>query len=383
MVKLTNLTNGSEPENSGPFTDKDETTLTDEIDEAKKTIRDSDIDESQAQMVRLAADISDMYSELADRQGNDPAGDQYQKKAKNWQQVAQMLVNGNDPTEQVQSGSEDTDMDVDQFRRGTPDLTFDDVGGYQDVKEFLKESGIKPAQYRDFLQGKLDVSIMNGVVFSGPPGTGKTRMAKAFAGEFDERLDDDITVFRVPPNALKRGIRGESSELLRSLFATARNEQPAVIIFEEIDTLIQDRQASNLQKMQSDRDLVNSFLEEINQIDTEEVTCLGTTNRSDDLDEAATRSGRLKDVKMSLPGIVARMCIFRIHLDKRSDYYDKSEIDREELARESEGLSGADIARAVEEACKRMGIEYKEGDRAQPQLTQNDLLNEIEELQNS
>jgi SpoVK/Ycf46/Vps4 family AAA+-type ATPase len=381
MINFTNSTNGTEPKESDQFADKDESTLLDEIDDAKETIRDSDIEDSQAQMVRLAADISDMYGELADRQGEDPAGEQYEKKATRWQQVARLLVDGTDPTEEVQSGTGDTDMDVDQFRTGTPKLTFDDVGGYEDVKEFLEESGIKPAQYRDFLQGQLDVSIMNGVVFSGPPGTGKTRMAKAFAGEFDERLDDDITVFRVPPNALKRGIRGESSDLLRALFTAAQNEQPAVIIFEEIDTLIQDRQASNLQKMQSDRDLVNSFLEEINQIDAEEVTCLGTTNRSDALDEAATRSGRLKDVEMSLPGVVARMRIFHIHLEKRSEYYDRQDIDREDLAQKSKGLSGADIARAVEEAFKRMGIEYKEDERARPRLTQDDLLTQLEALQ--
>lgn len=377
-------TNG---ENEGtPFEKMDDLMLTEEIESAKQAFYGSDIDNSQAKMVKLASDLSEMNAELAARRGSDPTADQYGKKEERWRQIARLVTQGTDPTEALKSGNATDNIaeDVEQFRIGTPTATFDDVGGYDDLKKKLKNKGIKPAVWRDFFQGELNRSVINGMVFYGPPGTGKTLMARAFAGEFHRAIERGVTVYKVKPNQLKRGIRGESSDLMRSLFSAAIDDQPAVIIFEEIDTLIQDRRTSGIQKMQSDRDLVGSFLEEINEIDAENVICLGTTNRMQDLDEAAVRDQRLEPVEMGLPDIVARRHIFRIHLNSiPKQYVDWKKINLKQLAQMTEGFTGATIEKVVDSAIRRMGIEYKQGSRAQPITTLNDLEIEIRDKNRS
>jgi SpoVK/Ycf46/Vps4 family AAA+-type ATPase len=376
MVSLSTPIGKGNDRGSSEFEDRSNAELHSEIEDATEAFFETELDEEdgQAELFRLAMNISERYGELAQRdQGPDDGS--FSKKQTRWEQVAELVLDGTDPSEMLKSGNDGgTDVDISEFRVGIPDTTFDDIGGYAEVKARLLKKGIMPAEWRDFIQGKLNRSVLNGVVFHGPPGTGKTEMSEAYAGELHARLDRDVTVFKIKPNQLKRGIRGESGKLLRSLFAAAKREQPAVIIFEEIDTLIQDRSAGNLQKMQADRDLVNSFLDEVTEIDTEEVTCLGTTNRFDALDEAAIRDKRLETLEMGLPNASARAKIFRIHLQLALEQHiDMEDISVEELAAQTKGVTGATIAKIVDEAILTMGLEFKRGNRQRAIVRQADI----------
>jgi len=379
-------------DSADPYADMDEAELRTEIDAGKEEFIELDIDDSRTEMVQLAKDLAEMNGKLASRKGDDPTAKQYHEAAEKWGEVAKLVIDGTDPTDQLQSstggpnaGSEaggDIADDIKQFHEGVPETSFDDVGGYRDVKSYLREQGIKLIEHREFLQTELNQSVLNGLILTGPPGTGKTLMAKAFAGELDAELDADISVFKVKPGELKRGVRGESGSLLRGLFAAAKQAQPAVVIFEEIDSLIQDRSDNSVQMMRSDRDLVNAFLEEVNEIDTEDVIVMGTTNRADALDEASIRDKRLDTMEMGLPDAVTRVRIFRIHLNKIDEkYVNWKGIDISQLASKTSGMSGATIATIVDNAILSMGLEYKEGERNQPVLTRDDLLRAIENKQ--
>jgi transitional endoplasmic reticulum ATPase len=282
----------------------------------------------------------------------------------------------------VQSGSDaDIDGEVERFRSGVPERTFKDVGGYEKVKEHLENKGIKPVKWRSFIQDELGQNVLDGVVLHGPSGTGKTLMARAFAGEYHNTIDDEVTVYKVKPNQLRRGIRGESSDLMRALFRAAKKEQPSVVIFEEIDSLIRDRKDGSVQRMESDIALVNSFLDEINEIRSEDVTVIGTTNFADSLDRAAVSEHRLEMVEMGLPDVFARMRIFEIHLESVPEkYVDWDNIKVDELASKAEGFTGAMIESVVEEAVLKMALEYKEGNRSQPVVRSEDLENQIESM---
>lgn len=383
-ANITNpLSNGSR---TGPYADKDEADIREAIDAGKEQFIELDIEESRPKMVQLAQDLSELNDELASRKGGDPTAEQYEEAADKWADIASLVMDGTDPTESLQSGpgGDDPDMeaDVEQFHMGVPETTFADVGGYSSVKDELEEKTLKVFQYSDLIQGELGQSVLNGLILTGPPGTGKTLMSKAIAGELNAQLDEEITVFKVKPNQLKRGLRGESGNLMRGLFSAAKHAEPAVIIFEEIDTLIQDRSDTSTQTMRSDRDLVNTFLEEVNEIEAHDVFIMGTTNRAEALDAAAVRDKRLRTMEMGLPDMLARMRIFRIHLRSvPSKYVDHNGIDISTLAQASDGFTGATIDALVGDALIEMAVEFKEGDREQPVLTQEDLVNKIKAKQ--
>lgn len=364
---------------SDPYAEMDEPTLREEIDSAKAEFIELNIAESKTRMFQLAKDLAEMNAALADRKGGDPTAEQYEDAAAKWDDVADLVLDGTDPTESLQSGSEgdgaEIDADIDQFHEGVPDNSFDDVGGYEDVKETLRENAIKLLQHREFLQGELNQTLLNGLVLTGPPGTGKTLMAKSFAGELHETLDDDITLFKIKPGGLKRGVRGESGKLMRGLFAAAKRAQPALLIFEEVDTLIQDRSETSVQTMRSDQDLTSAFLDEVTEIDDEDVVVMGTSNRADVLDDAATRPNRIETVEMGLPDAKTRVEIFRIHLRSvPEEYVDWDDVELPDLAVRANGLSGAGIAAVVDDAILSMGLAFIDGDREQPLLTHDDLV---------
>ena len=371
---------GGDDDHTNPHTNKSEQRIKSEIDKHKQPFRSLDFEESKDELYWLAKELSELNEALAMRRGEDPTADEFTTKADRWSQIAKCIENGEDPREAVKSGPEqesDTDEDVAQFRQGTPEKTFGDVGGYSEVKEELREKAIKFFKHREFLSEELNQSVINGVIIEGPSGTGKTLMCQAFAGELNNNIEDSIELFKVSPNQLKRGVRGESGELMRTLFSAAQQAQPAVIIFEEIDSLAQDRTGGGVQMMRSDRDLVNSLLEEINKISSEDVIIMGTTNLIDDIDPAVIGDHRLDTMKMGLPDYNARRDIFKTHI-RNIPRKHRSNFNTIKLAEKTEGFAGATIAKVVNNAILQMGIEYKEDTRESSKLTQQDILQKIE-----
>ncbi|GAW78947.1 cell division cycle ATPase [Plasmodium gonderi] len=227
-----------------------------------------------------------------------------------------------------------------------PTVTWDDIGGMQDVKEQLKETILYPLEYKH-LYNKFNSNYNKGILLYGPPGCGKTLLAKAIANECNANF---ISV--KGPELLTMWF-GESEANVRDLFDKARAASPCIIFFDEIDSLAKERNSNNNNDA-SDR-VINQILTEIDGINEKKtIFIIAATNRPDILDKALTRPGRLdKLIYISLPDYKSRYSIFKAIL-KNTPLND--DVDIHDMAKRTEGFSGADITNlcqsAVNEAIK-------------------------------
>ena len=216
-----------------------------------------------------------------------------------------------------------------------------DVGGMEHVKERLEVSFLAPLRNPELrrLYGK---SLRGGLLLYGPPGCGKSYIARALAGEMGARFIS-ISIHDV----LDMWV-GASERNLHSIFALARANAPCVIFIDELDALGRRRSQLVSDGM---RATVNQLLAELDgaEADNEGVYVLGATNHPWDIDVALRRPGRFDRLVLVLPpDQAAREAIFRAHLSERPVVG----IDLAALARKSEGLSGADIALVCESAAE-------------------------------
>ncbi|VTZ69694.1 cell division cycle ATPase, putative [Plasmodium chabaudi chabaudi] len=227
-----------------------------------------------------------------------------------------------------------------------PTVTWDDIGGMQYVKEQLKETILYPLEYKH-LYNKFNSNYNKGILLYGPPGCGKTLLAKAIANECNANF---ISV--KGPELLTMWF-GESEANVRDLFDKARAASPCIIFFDEIDSLAKERNSNNNNDA-SDR-VINQILTEIDGINEKKtIFIIAATNRPDILDKALTRPGRLdKLIYISLPDFKSRCSIFKAILKNTPLNKD---VDINEMAKRTEGFSGADITNlcqsAVNEAIK-------------------------------
>lgn len=221
-------------------------------------------------------------------------------------------------------------------------ITFKDVAGLEGAKEEVQE-------VVDFLKNsekytKLGGKIPKGVLLVGPPGTGKTLLAKAVAGEAK------VPFFSLSGSDFVEMFVGVGASRVRDLFAQAKAKSPAIIFIDEIDAIGRARGKGGFQGGNDEREnTLNQLLTEMDGFGTDvNVIVMAATNRADILDKALMRAGRFdRSIYVDLPELHERQQIFDVHLAKIK--MDDS-IDREFLAKQTPGFSGADIANVCNEA---------------------------------
>jgi len=222
-----------------------------------------------------------------------------------------------------------------------PEVRWDDIGGLEDVKQELKEAVEWPLKYPEVFE-KMGIRPPRGILLFGPPGTGKTLLAKAAATESGANF---IAVRG--PEILSKWV-GESEKAIRKIFERARQVAPAIIFFDELDSIAPARGYRHDTSGVTDR-IVNQMLTEMDGIQPlTNVVVMGATNRPDILDPALLRPGRFdRIIYVPPPDKEARKQIFRIHT-RNVPLAD--DVDLDKLAELTEGYTGADIEAVVREA---------------------------------
>ncbi|MEM1541181.1 MAG: CDC48 family AAA ATPase [Ignisphaera sp.] len=220
-----------------------------------------------------------------------------------------------------------------------PEVRWDDIGGLDNVKQQLREAVEWPLKYPQIFE-QTGIRPPKGILLYGPPGCGKTLLAKAAATESGANF---IAV--KGPEVLSKWV-GESEKAIREIFRRARRAAPALIFFDEIDAIaaMRGHDVSGV----TDR-IVNQLLTEMDGIEPlRGVVVIGATNRPDLLDPALLRPGRFdRIIYVPPPDLKARYEILKIHTRKIALAED---VDLIELAKMTEGYSGADIENLVREA---------------------------------
>jgi cell division protease FtsH len=230
-------------------------------------------------------------------------------------------------------------------------VTFDDVAGAQEAKEEVRE-------VVEFLKNpsrftRIGGRIPRGVLLVGPPGCGKTLLAKAIAGEAE------VPFFSISGSDFVEMFVGVGASRVRDLFKQARENSPCIIFLDEIDA-VGRRRGSGMGGGHDEREqTLNAILVEMDGFGTDEgIIVIAATNRPDVLDPALLRPGRFdREVTIDLPDFEGREEILRVHLKKVKTGPD---ADPKTIARLTPGYSGADLAAIINEAAIRAALNKKE-----------------------
>lgn len=230
-----------------------------------------------------------------------------------------------------------------------PDVKWSDVGGLDNIKQELKEAVVWPLEHPEVFKN-AGTNPPKGMLLYGPPGTGKTLLAMAVATE------SGVNFISVKGPALISKYVGESEKAIREVFKTAKQASPAILFFDEIDSIVPRRASSSTDAHVTER-VISQFLTEMDGIEElKGVMVLGATNRVDLIDPAILRSGRFDLLlEVGKPDERAREAIFKIH--SRNKPLAK-EVDLKELAAKTEGKAGAEIAGICRKAAMLAIREY-------------------------
>ena len=245
-----------------------------------------------------------------------------------------------------------------------PKTKFDDVAGAEEAKEEVRE-------IVDFLRFperyvELGAKIPKGVLLVGSPGTGKTLLAKAVAGEAD------VPFFSVSGSSFIEMFVGVGAARVRDLFEQAKKDAPSIIFIDEIDAIGKSRAAGGMMGGNDEREqTLNQLLAEMDGFSTDTpIIILAATNRPEVLDPALLRPGRFdRQVLVDKPDFEGRVAILKVHV--KGIKIDK-DVDLEEIARLTAGLAGADLANIINEAALLAGR------KNQKSVHQSDLRESVE-----
>jgi len=240
----------------------------------------------------------------------------------------------------------------------TPELTWGDIGGLEEVKCKLREAVEWPIKYPESFE-TIGIEPVKGLLLMGPPGCGKTLLAKAVANEAESNF------ISVKGSSLLSKWFGESEKRFAEIFKKAKQTSPCIVFFDEVDALMPHRGTSMGEPRVVER-LVNTLLAELDGLEEiHSIVVIGATNRPDILDPALLRPGRFEEMLLiPMPDDDARLEIFKVHTRNLALH---KGVKLPELAGKTEGYSGADIAaicrkagmNALRESLKAKSIQMK------------------------
>ncbi|KAK4345736.1 hypothetical protein RND71_035912 [Anisodus tanguticus] len=260
-----------------------------------------------------------------------------------------------------------------------PNVSWEDIGGLENVKRELQETVQYPVEHPEKFE-KFGMSPSKGVLFYGPPGCGKTLLAKAIANECQANF---ISI--KGPELLTMWF-GESEANVREIFDKARQSAPCVLFFDELDSIATQRGSSSGDAGGAADRVLNQLLTEMDGMNAKKtVFIIGATNRPDIIDPALLRPGRLDQlIYIPLPDEDSRHQIFKACLRKSPLSKD---IDLRALAKYTQGFSGADITEICQRACKyaireniEKDIEREKRRSENPEAMEEDLEDEVPEI---
>ena len=230
------------------------------------------------------------------------------------------------------------------FVKPTDGIKFSDVAGEDEAKDSLKEVVSylhNPSRYKE-----IGAKMPKGILLVGPPGTGKTMLAKAVAGE------SEVPFFSISGSEFVEMFVGMGAAKVRDLFKQAKEKAPCIVFIDEIDAIGKKRGGAAIGGNDEREQTLNQLLTEMDGFeDNTGVIILAATNRPESLDPALTRPGRFdRQVSVGLPDLQGREAILKVHASKIKHAPD---IDYNKVARMASGASGAELANIVNEAALR------------------------------
>ena len=242
-------------------------------------------------------------------------------------------------------------------------IKFSDVAGEDEAKESLQE--IVTYLHDPKAYSEIGASMPKGILLVGPPGTGKTMLAKAVAGE------SNVPFFSMSGSEFVEMFVGMGASKVRDLFKQAKEKAPCIVFIDEIDAIGQKRSGGNIGGNDEREQTLNQLLTEMDGFESNNgVVILAATNRPESLDPALTRPGRFdRRVPVELPDLKGREEILKVHAKKVKM---EKDVDLSVIARMASGASGAELANIINEGALRA---VREGRNT---VTQTDLEESIE-----
>ena len=249
------------------------------------------------------------------------------------------------------------------FVKPTNGIKFADVAGEDEAKDSLQEVVEylhNPSKYKE-----IGAKMPKGILLVGPPGTGKTMLAKAVAGE------SEVPFFSISGSEFVEMFVGMGAAKVRDLFKQAKEKAPCIVFIDEIDAIGKKRGGAAIGGNDEREQTLNQLLTEMDGFeDNTGVIILAATNRPESLDPALTRPGRFdRQVPVGLPDLQGRIAILKVHASKIKT---APSIDYDKVARMASGASGAELANIVNEAALRAVRDHRK------YATQEDMEESIE-----